>query len=162
MKKMMMILAMALMMLAACGAMADSYYLDRSSLPADSQQTAEAAFAAKLPQATLNYSILDRDDGRFEWELFFTNGSALGVCEVDAMTGVVIRVKEYTETKAGALAANAAVEALKAAKGSLTIVELDLDRDDGRLVYEGEAELDGRFYDFEMTVSGQIIEWERD
>lgn len=37
-----------------------------------------------------------------------------------------------------------------------------LDRDDGRLVYEGEAELDGRFYDFEMTAEGKIIEWERD
>ena len=161
MKKTMIILAMALVMLLASNAMADSYYLDRSSLPADSQQTAEAAFAARLPQATLSFSILDRDDGRFEWEIFFTNGGALGVCEVDATTGVVIRVKEYTDLPAGALSADAAIEALKAAKGNLSVVELDLERDDGRLVYEGEAELDGRFYDFEMTVSGQIIEWER-
>ena len=162
MKKTMMLLAMALVLLLASGAMAESYYLDRASLPADSQQTAEAAFAQRLPQAAVSYSILDRDDGRFEWELFFTNAGTLGVCEVDAMTGTVIRVKEYTDLPAGALSADAAVEALKAAKGNLTILELDLERDDGRLVYEGEAELDGRFYDFEMTVSGQIIEWERD
>ena len=162
MKKTMMILALALVLLLASNAMADNYYLDRSSVPADSEQTAHAAFAQQLPQATLNYSILDRDDGRFEWELFFTNAGVLGVCEVDAMTGDVIRVKEYADLPADALSADAAVEALKAKKGNLTMLELDLERDDGRLVYEGEAELDGRFYDFEMSISGQIIEWERD
>lgn len=162
MKKTMLILMVALMALMSVSALADSYYLDRSSLPADSQQIAEAAFKAKLPNAALNFTILDRDDGRFEWEIFFSENGSLGVCEVDAMTGEMIRTKTYSDGAAGALTADAAIEALKKAKGSVTILELELDRDDGRLVYEGEAELDGRFYDFEMNVSGKIIEWERD
>ena len=53
-------------------------------------------------------------------------------------------------------------EALNAAKGPLTVIELDLDRDDGAQWYEGEAELDGRRYEFEMSASGRIVEWERD
>lgn len=162
MKKMMLALMIALMALTSVSALADGYYLDRSSLPADSQQTAEAAFRAKMPGAALNYTILDRDDGRFEWEIFFSENGGLGVCEVDAETGEIFRTRTYSDVPAGALTADAAIEALRKAKGNITIVELELERDDGRLVYEGEAELDGRFYDFEMTAEGRIIEWERD
>lgn len=162
MKKMMLTLMIALMVLASAAATADSYYLDRSSLSADSQQTAEAAFKAAEPGATLNYTILDRDDGRFEWEIFFSEGGSLGVCEVDAKTGEIIRTKTYSDIADGALTADKAIEALGKAKGNVTVLELDFERDDGRLIYEGEAELDGRFYDFEMTVEGRIIEWERD
>lgn len=162
MKKTMLALALALLMMTAT-AMADGYYYnDLSSLPANSQQTAEAAAKAQLPAAAINYSILDRDDGRFEWEIYFSNNGSLGVCEVDAMTGTVIRTKEYADVAADALTADAAVEALKKAKGNVTILELELERDDGRLRYEGEAELDGRFYEFEMNINGRIIEWERD
>lgn len=160
--KKMMALVLVLLALSAATAMADSYYYDLTSLPENSQQTAEAAAKAHLPQATINYTILDRDDGRFEWEIYFSAGGALGVCEVDAMTGAVIRTKEYTDAPANALTADAAIETLKKAKGNITVLDLDLGRDDGRLEYEGEAELDGRFYDFEMTVGGQIVEWERD
>lgn len=162
MKKMMIALMIALMTLMSASALADNYYLDRSSLPADSQQTAEAAFKAKMPGATLDFTILDRDDGCFEWEIFFSEGVSLGVCEVDAQTGEIFRTRTYSELPAGALSADKAIEALGKAKGNVTVLELDLERDDGRLVYEGEAELDGRFYDFEMTVDGRIIEWERD
>ena len=41
-------------------------------------------------------------------------------------------------------------------------VDLGLDRDDGSLRYEGEAELDGKRYEFEMRVTGEIVEWDRD
>ena len=42
------------------------------------------------------------------------------------------------------------------------IVDLELDHDDGRLRYEGVAEQSGKRYEFELSVSGKIIEWERD
>lgn len=160
--KKMMAMVLVLLALTAATAMADSYYYDLTSLPENSQQTAEAAAKTHLPQATIHYTNLDRDDRRFEWDVFFSKDGALGVCEVDAETGKIIRTKEYTDVPAGALTADAAIEALRKAKGNITILDLDLDRDDGRLEYEGEAELDGRFYDFEMTVEGRIIEWERD
>ena len=47
-------------------------------------------------------------------------------------------------------------------QGDLQIVDLELDRDNGRLRYEGEATLDGKRYEFEISVAGEIIEWERD
>lgn len=44
-----------------------------------------------------------------------------------------------------------------------TIVELELERDDGRVYYEGEA-VDGRYeYEFEIDAyTGAVIEWEKD
>ena len=160
--KKMLSLVLSLLLLSCSAALADNDYLNRSSLPQNSQQTAEDAFKAHLPSAVLNYIILDHDDKRFEWEIYFSNNGSLGVCEIDAVSGAVLRTKEYPEVPAGSLTADAAVKALEDAKGKLTVLELDFERDDGHLRYEGEAELDGRFYEFEMTVEGRIVEWERD
>ena len=155
-------LLLALMLMTASSALADRYYDEYSTLPQDSQQKAQEAAAAFLPGASLDHFQLDYDDRRLEWDVFFSLTDMLGYVEIDAKTYEVLRTVEYKNPPVGAMNAAQAIEALKAAKGALTIVDLDLERDDGRLVYEGEAELDGRFYDFEMTVNGQIIEWERD
>lgn len=61
-----------------------------------------------------------------------------------------------------ALTAPEIVEALMMEKGEIRIVDLELDHDDGRLRYEGVAEQSGKRYEFELSVSGKIIEWERD
>ncbi len=43
------------------------------------------------------------------------------------------------------------------------IIEISLDKDDGRYVYEGEARYNGAEYDFEINAkTGKLIEWERD
>ncbi len=162
MKKMMFMLALAALLMMTTGALADRFYEDFMSLPNDSGDQAKAAAQAHLPQAMIDYALLDYDDQRFEWEVYFSYDGTLGVCEVDAKTGEVFRTRTYSDLAAGALTADKAIEALGKAKGNVTVLELDLERDDGRLVYEGEAELDGRFYDFEMTIEGRIIEWERD
>ena len=154
-------LALSLMLMITGSALAESYYSNLMNLPADSVDQAKAAVIAQLPQAVIDHAQLDYDDRRLEWDIFYTRDGMFGVCEVNAETYKVIRTKEYPSAE-GALTAAKAIEALKQAKGNLTIVDIDLDRDDGRIVYEGEAELDGRFYEFEMTVDGQIIEWERD
>ena len=40
---------------------------------------------------------------------------------------------------------------------------LELEEDDGRWSYEGEAYIDGREYEFEISAStGRLLEWERD
>ena len=40
---------------------------------------------------------------------------------------------------------------------------MDLDDDDGMLVYEGDAWLDGQEYEFELDAhTGRLLEWERD
>lgn len=44
----------------------------------------------------------------------------------------------------------------------MTVMELELDWEDGELIYEGEAELNGKRYEFEISVNGEMLEWERD
>jgi len=125
------------------------------------ENPAVQAVLKEVPGATIQYSLLDTDDRREEWDIFFTDGTLMGECEVDAETYEIRKIRTY-EASPDALTADKAVEALKAAKGALEITELDLDRDDGALWYEGECLLDGRRYEFEMTASGRIVEWERD
>ena len=147
-----MMLALALLTMAGV-AMAEEF--------ATEKQNALAAFKVSMPEAVVDYAVRDRDDGRYEWDLFFTQGSQLGVCEVLESTNEIRKVKLYEKTD-GALTADEAMERLAEKKGAITVTDLDLERDDGALRYEGEAQLDGKRYEFEMKVTGEIVEWERD
>ena len=154
MKKRIAMTVMAAMMLVnAAGAMAEEHAAEK--------EKALAALKVSLPQAVVDYTVRDRDDGRYEWDIFFTQGNQLGKCEVLESTNEVRKVTLY-EKPEGALTASEAMKQLAEKKGELVVIDLDLDRDDGRLCYEGEAELGGKRYEFEMSVDGKIIEWERD
>lgn len=131
------------------------------ALSAAPEAAAVEALLKEVPGAVVHYALLDTDNRRAEWDIFFTDGTLLGECEVDAETFEIRKLKSY-EAPADALTADKAIEALKAAKGDVEITEFDLDRDDGSLWYEGDCLLDGRRYEFEMNVSGRIVEWERD
>lgn len=153
MKKMFaMMLTLALLTVAGA-AMAEEF--------ASEKQKALDAFKVSMPNAVVDYTVRDRDDGRYEWDIFFTQGSQLGVCEVLESTNEIRKVKLY-EKAAGALNASEAVAKLAEKKGNITITDLDLDWDDGFLRYEGDVQLDGKRYEFEMKVTGEIVEWERD
>lgn len=129
--------------------------------PSSEQALAEAAVLAEFPNAVIQYSLLGYDDGRAEWSIFFTDDGFIGKCEVRADTYELRKHRSY-EMEADTLTADKIVEQLLAVKGPLTLLDLELDRDDGRLQYEGDAELDGKRYEFEMNASGRIVEWERD
>ncbi|MBQ4265207.1 MAG: hypothetical protein IJB85_06820 [Clostridia bacterium] len=144
---------MMVLALAAMPAMAEEFSAEK--------EKALAAMKVSLPEAVVDYAVRERDDGRYEWELFFTQGSQLGVCEVLESTNEIRKVTLY-EKPEDALLASEAMALLAQKKGNVNIIDLELDRDGGRLGYEGEAELDGKRYEFEMSVTGDIIEWERD
>ena len=153
-KNRIMIALLALMLLlGAVHAVAEEYAVER--------ENALAAVKVSLPDAVVDYTVRDRDDGRYEWDIFFTQGSQLGKCEVLESSNELRKVKLY-EKPEGALTASEAMALLAQKKGELVIVDLDLDRDGGRICYEGEAELGGKRYEFEMSATGEIIEWERD
>ena len=153
MKKMFaMLLTLALLMMAGA-AMAEEFETEKNN--------ALAAFKVSMPDAVVDYTVRERDDGRYEWKLFFTQGSQIGMCKVLESSNEIRKVKLYEKT-AGVLTASEAMAKLAEKKGAVTVTELDLDRDDGRLVYEGDAELDGKRYEFEMKATGEIVEWERD
>lgn len=128
---------------------------------ADEYEQAAAAFLAHTPGAVVDYALRERDDGRYEWDLFFTLDGQFGQCEV-AVTDYKVRSVFLRDMPDNALTASEAVEALVREKGELQIVDLELDVDDGRLRYEGEAMAGEKRYEFEMDVYGKIIEWERD
>lgn len=152
MKKRIAIVLMALMLMAAAAG-AEEFTLEK--------ENALAAVKVSLPDAAVDYAVRDYDDGGYEWDLFFTQGSQIGEVEVRESTNEIRKVTLY-EKKEGMLTASEAVALLAEKKGALEIVELDLDHDDGVVRYEGEAELDGKRYEFEMSMTGEIIEWERD
>ena len=167
-KNLSIILALTLMLTASFALADDGLGVLTAAEPAVSvpaadpaQQLAIEAVLKEAPSAVINYVLYDTDNRRPEWDVFFTDGAYLGECEVDAETYEVRKFRSY-EAKGEYLTADKAVEALNTAKGPLNVIELDLDRDDGALWYEGEAELDGRRYEFEMSAAGRIVEWERD
>lgn len=152
-KSMMMILAALALVLGIQGAFSEEFETEKNN--------ALAAVKVSLPEAAVDYAVRERDDGRYEWDVFFTQGNQLGEVEVLESTNEIRRVTLY-EKPEGALTAGEAMALLAEKKGAVKILDLELDRDGGSLRYEGEAELDGKRYEFEMRVTGEIIEWERD
>lgn len=132
-----------------------------TSAPLTPEALACEAVRKELPTAVIQYVLQDRDDGRLEWNLFFTNGNTIGEYEVDGETYAVRKSRIY-DMPANALTADQAIAQLAKSKGDVTILELELERDDGKLFYEGSVELDGKRYDFEMTLEGRLVDWERD
>ena len=152
-KSMMMILAALALVLGIQGAFAEEFETEKNN--------ALAAVKVSLPEAVVDYAVRERDDGRYEWDVFFTQGNQLGEVEVLESTNEIRRVTLY-EKPEDALTAGEAMALLAEKKGAVKILDLELDRDGGSLRYKGEAELDGKRYEFEMRVTGEIIEWERD
>ena len=156
---------MALLMILALpvqGVLAESavepYFPDEYA--AEYEQAA-AALQAHTPGAQVDYAVRERDDGRYEWDLFFTLGGQLGEAEIAEADYTVRRVRQV-DMPEGGLMASQAMAVLAQEKGDITIIDLELERDDGSLRYEGEAELDGKRYEFEISVTGKIVEWKRD
>ena len=118
---------------------------------------AEAAVLASLheePGAYASFTLLEKDDGLYRWKVFARSGEDWLVYELNAQDGSVMETERYF---------GAAVEALRAQKGDIVLTELDLELDEGRLVYEGQATLGNVRYAFEaLAADGTLLEWEKD
>ncbi len=63
----------------------------------------------------------------------------------------------------GQLTMDGALKVLTLHRPEAEFYALELDREDGVFIYEGEALIDGVEYEFELDVSsGRLLEWERD
>ncbi|MBR5559805.1 MAG: hypothetical protein IKU73_00145 [Clostridia bacterium] len=151
-----MVVLVILMVLLSCEVFAES-----ADPHAAQREAAIAAMKVSLPDAQIDYAVRERDDGRYEWNIFYVQGDQFGVCKV-LEAGNQVRRVELFNPPAGALKASEAMAKLAQEKGAMEIIDLELDWDDGYLSYEGEAEMNGRRYEFEMDVDGSFIEWERD
>ena len=124
-------------------------------------EQAASAFLAQMPGAVIDYAVRERDDGRYEWDLFFTLDGQLGECEIAGGVFNDRRVSLY-DMPENALNASQAMALLAQEKGNVQIVDLELDREKGQLCYEGEALLENKRYEFSVSVLGEILEWKRD
>ena len=132
---------------------------------------ADAGLTAE--EVTFLKTKLDRDDGRLVYDVeFYTADYTEYDYEIDAADGTVLSsdfdAEGYTAPadSATAITADQAKEiALAEVPGATVddIYEFELDRDDGRLEYEGAIWYDGTEYEFTIDgYSGAIRSWEAD
>ena len=165
-----------------------------ASAPAEASITAEDAKAKALAHAglaetdvTFIKAELDRDDGRLVYDVeFYTADYKEYDYEIDAATGEVVSydydVENYApaatsgKTASGSQSASAgasiSAEDAKAkalahaglSSGSVTFVKAELDRDDGRLVYDVEFyTADYKDYDYEIdAATGEVVSYDYD
>lgn len=114
--------------------------------------------------ATINTCVLEWDDGLREYVITFTSEKYYGKYTVNPQSSKVlereIRVAQADTTYVGE---EKAKQIVRAKIPGATITQWELDRDDGREVYEGEA-VDGRIeYEFTLDArTGKILEWDKD
>ena len=144
------------------------------------QEEAQNIALAKVPGATANdiyeFSV-DYDDGRLEYEVEFYSGSTEYDYEIDAATGDILSYDNDVEnfsipqqqgTATGSYIGEDAAKAAALQRAGLTEDQVrwekcELDEDDGRYFWEGDATLNGSRYEFAIdAVTGTMVEWERD
>ena len=152
----------------------------QTSTPAANTSTAAITEAREIAltnagltsdQVTFLRSKLDYDDGRRVYDIeFYTADYTEYDYEIDADTGTILSydfdAEGYTPPASGTTsitAEQAQQIALEKVPGATErdIYEFEVDRDDGRLEYEGTIYYDGMEYEFTIDgYSGAVRDWE--
>ena len=114
---------------------------------------------------------LGRDDGVQEYEVNFYVGNREYDYDINAATGAIRSYDseiddDYVSSTEAAGAAISEDEAratvvARVSGASASDVRLHLERDDGRLVYEGELIYNGTEYEFKIdAATGDVLDWE--
>ena len=141
-----------------------------------SREKAEAAAlkdaGVKRADVTFEKSKLDRDGDRAVYDIEFYSAEKEYDYEIDALTGEILKREQEPRQTSGAsgqsLIGVEKAKKLAAEHTGLTVsqvkfTECELDRDDGRVVYELEFRCGGEEYEYTVDAcSGAILEAERD
>ena len=141
----------------------------------------EAARAAALTGAGLSADAvtflgteLAKRDGVEYYVVSFTSGDSRYESQVDALSGVVIQSETAPLTQSASAPAGASLTAEDAkakalahaglAETDVTFIKAELDRDDGRLVYDVEFyTADYKEYDYEIdAATGEVVSYDYD
>ena len=133
-----------------------------------SEEAAAAKLLERWPDAEIDLITLDRDDGGYEYDVFFTTEAFSGRAELNAETGELLEAElDYSpETRIrpqGPLTADEAKTLVLSLVTGGQIVEFETDREDGRTVYEGEVKTDAMRYEIVIDAdTGRVLAWEYD
>ena len=112
---------------------------------------------------------LDKDDGRYHFDIDLKDEKYEYDLEVDAYTGKIIkfekeeREKHNKQVKSGKLLTKEEAIALAEKRVAGTVKEIELDKDDGRNVYDIEMKKGEIKFEIEMdAVTGEFLEFEKD
>lgn len=126
------------------------------------QTRAEAEAALwTLDEAAL---ILSAEEGDGPARLYFVATGAAGWAQFDIAGGLAAGAVSFGQFLSnGQLTFAGASQVLQILRPGAQLDGMDMDEDDGMLLYEGDAYLDGQEYEFELDArTGRLLEWERD
>ena len=137
------------------------------------KEIALADAGVKAANAVFLKASLDWDDGRAQYEVEFYSGNTEYDYDIDALTGAILSsdrelenfdIGTVSSSSGNVISAEKAKSiALNRAPSGSTVVKCQLDRDDGRTIYEVELRNGRMEYDCDIdAVSGQILKWESD
>lgn len=133
-----------------------------------SLQEAKQVAAEKVKGGTVTEIELDKDDGRYHFDVDMKDGKYEYDLEVDAFTGEVIKFEKEAEknrkqVKSDKLLTKEEAIAIAKKRASGTVKEIELGEDDGRKEYDIEMR-DGEFkYEIELdAVTGEFLEFEKE
>lgn len=133
-----------------------------------SLQEAKKVATDKVTGGKVTEIELDKDDGRYHFDIDMKDGKYEYDLEVDAYTGKIIKFEKEVEKNrkqavSGKLLTKEEAIAFVKKKAVGTVREIELDTDDGRKIYEIEMKDDKFKYEIEMdAVTGAVLKFEKD
>lgn len=145
------------------------YWGETSDATIGEDEAARIALEDALVDETQSMRVrLDRDDWRLEYEVEFTTADREYEYTIDASSGRILETdveRRTVSTEGGITIKEATALVLDRLPDGATADDIRIrsDRDDGRVVYEGEAWYDGYEYEFEIDAArGRFTDWERE
>lgn len=148
------------------------------------EEQAKAIVTSELPNAEIVAVIQDLDDGLWEYKVTFMGDGYHGKYTINPESGTILKrsiqyvtsanrqlgqqaaqgaAQQSSTTNNGIISLEQAKAIAQAKAPSATLYKCQLDRDDGRMVYEGELRNGMWEYDFEIdAVTGTILDWDVD
>ncbi len=107
---------------------------------------------------------LEEDDGRLLYEIETANESMKYKLEIDAFSGKILKYELKRKVMSNIneiISIEEAIEIAKEVCSGGTVIEFELDEDDGRYVYEIEINNNGSEYELEIdALTGKVLEYE--
>ena len=130
--------------------------------PAPTDEALVTELMKQLPEATVDGVYTVKDDSRQRRVAFLRQGGDVYEFVTEAETAKVVHMTQFFGA-ADITSLPDAWRALQDAKGAAVLTDVELEYDDGRLVYKGDASLNGRRFEFEILAeNGKLLQWEKD